>query len=131
MTVTIRGVADVNRILAEIAPREALNLMRATVQGVASDLAKRAKTDMPTDEGAMKRGTKAKRRRGRTGHVQSDVVIEGAFYWRFLEYGQGPDGVEHAMFLKALQSMRPEMSKVYTEQFAKKLIARLKRERGR
>lgn len=129
MTVTITGIADVNRILAQIAPREAVNLMRSTVHGVATDLAKDAKADMPTDQGDMRKGTKAKRRRGRPGYVQSDVVVEGAFYWRFLEYGQGPDGVEHAMFLKALQAMRPNMNRVYVEQFAKKLIARLKRAR--
>jgi hypothetical protein len=131
VSVTVRGIGDVNRILGEIAPREAVNLMRSTVHDVAGKVAKAAKADMSIDEGKMKRGTKAKRRRGSRDKVQSDVIVQGAFYWRFLEYGQGPDGVEYAMFLKALQAMRPEMSRIYVESFAKKLIARLKRERNR
>lgn len=131
MTVDVRGIADVNRILGELAPREAVNIMRATVHDVAGKVAKKAKAGTPVDEGDVERGTKAKRRRGTRETVQSDVVVEGAYYWRFLEYGQGPDGVEHAMFLKALQAMRPEMRQIYVESFAKKLIARLVRARNR
>jgi hypothetical protein len=59
------------------------------------------------DEGKIKRGTKAKRRRGSRDKVQSDVIVQGAFYWRFLEYGQGPDGVEYAMFLKGIAGDAP------------------------
>jgi hypothetical protein len=132
VNISITGIADVNRILESIAPREAKNLMRATVQDIAVQLAVDEKKNSPDDSGLMDSITKAKRERGSRDRVESSVVVGGkAFYWRFLEYGDGPDGVEHAMFLKALQAMRPNIDRVYMEAFGRKLEARLARERKR
>lgn len=128
MDFKIEGIDDVNRTLKEIAPREAKNLMRATVQDIASQLAKSGKANAPKDDGDLKKGIKAKRERGTKTSVES-TVRSAAFYWRFLEYGQGPDGVEHAFMLKALEEMRPNMDRVYLETFVKKLEARLARQR--
>lgn len=133
---TVRGIADVNAILAQIAPREGTNLMRATVHDIALQLAKSAKDKSPDDPSTgapdLKSSIKAKRTRGNRERVGSDVIVgSAAYYWRFLEYGDGPDNVEHAMFLKALQEMRPDVDRVYLEAFAKKLIARLKRARNK
>lgn len=126
--VTITGIADVNRILSEIAPREARNLMRATVQEMAKQVADMARENAPAEEGDLKAGIKAKRQRGTRNTVESAVGVYGsAWYWRFLEYGQGPDGVEHAFFLKALQQIRPDIDRVYLEAFVAKLEARLAR----
>ncbi len=128
--VTIRGIADVNRILKEIAPNEAKNLMRATVQAIAVDVAKAAKDRTPDDTGLLDKSIKAKRERGTRTTIASSVRVAGAaFYWRFLEYGQGPDNVEHAMFLQTLQALRPEIDRKYLEIFTAKLIARLARKR--
>ncbi len=131
MTVTITGIADVNRALTEVGPRVGRNLMRATVQDIAQQLAKSAKEFAPADTGGLKAGIKAKRDKATRNTVSSSVRVYGAFYWRFLEYGDGPDGVDHAYFLKALQEMRPNMDRVYMEAFAKKLAARMKREMKR
>lgn len=128
MTVTITGIADVNRVLQEIGPREGRNLIRATVQDIASQLAKSAKVHAPKDSGKLSAGIRAKRDKPTRNTVSSSVRVFGAYYWRFLEYGDGPDNVDHAFFLKALQEMRPNMDRVYMEAFAKKLTARLKRE---
>lgn len=130
--ITIAGIADVNRILGEIGPREGRKIMRATVLDIARRAAVEAKGNMPVDSGDMIRATRHKARRGRPDRLEADVIVGGkTFYWKFLEYGDGPDGVEHAMFLRALQAMRPNMSRIYVESFAKKLIARLVRERKR
>lgn len=134
--VTVSGIADVNAILAQIAPREGINLIRATAHDIALQLAKSAKDKAPDDPatttGDLKSSIKAKRTRGTRTRVGSDVVVaKSAYYWKFLEYGDGPDGVEYAFFLKALQEMRPEMDRVYLEAFARKLIARLKRARNK
>ncbi|MFP1646117.1 HK97 gp10 family phage protein [Pontitalea aquivivens] len=127
----VSGIRDVNAVLSEIAPREAKNLMRATVHDIAGQLAKSAKAKAPVDEGDLRRGIKARRRRGTRTQIVSTVDVVGAFYWRFLEYGDGPDGVEYAMFLTALQQIRPDVDRVYIEAFARKLMARLARERKR
>ncbi len=131
MNVQITGIDDVNRALNEFAPKDARNLIRATVQDIASQLAKSAKENAPSDTGGLKAGIKAKRDKPTRNTVSSSVRVYGAYYWRFLEYGDGPDDVEHAFFLKALQEMRPDMDRVYMEAFAKKLAARIKREMKR
>lgn len=127
----INGIADINKVFAELPAREGKNLMRATVQDIASTLAKSAREKAPV--GATKKlrkGIKAKRERGDKFTVKS-TVRSAAFYWRILEDGLGPDGVEYAFFLKAIQQMRPNMDRQYLESFTKKLIARLAREAKR
>ena len=130
LDVTIRGIADVNRVLQTIAPNEARNLMRATVFDVAKDFAKEGADRAPKDQGVLAGAVKAKRERGTRNTIAATVrVAPQAFYWRFLEYGQGPDGVEHAMFLQTLQALRPDLDRRYLEIFVKKLLARLARKR--
>lgn len=132
----VRGVEDVNAILRQIAPREAQNLMRATVYDIAKTGAQKMVENTPDDPatgaGDLKSSIKPKRERSRRGRADASVAVTNTkrnFFWRFLEYGDGPDGVEHAMALKALESMRPEIESVYMQAFVKKLLARLKRER--
>lgn len=128
MKVTLTGVEDVDKMLQQIAPREANNLMRATVHGMATETAKKAKTEMPQDTGTMKKATKVKRRRASFGVIASDIIVtKAAWYWRFREYGQGPDNREDAMFLKASEWLRANMERIFVEQFGKKLEARLAR----
>lgn len=129
MTARIRGIEDVNSVLTQIAPREGINLIRATVSDIAKQLAKSAKGYSPDRTGLLDKSTKHKPSRGTPTTAVADVVVANrAFYWRFLEFGTGPDNVEHAMFLKALQTMRPDMDRVYLEAFTRKLVARLARQ---
>jgi hypothetical protein len=133
--VTITGIADVNRILREIAPREAKNLLRATTVEIAKELAIDAKTYTPNDPATAEwvgDSFKWKRERGDRNTVAASTIVNRAlgsrsFIWKFLEYGTGPDGVEHAMFLKAFQKMKPEIVPTYLRIFGAKLEARLKR----
>lgn len=130
LDVNIRGIADVNRVLRQIAPNEAKNLMRNTVFELAKDFAKEGAERAPKDEGILSGAVKAKREKGNRNTVAATVrVAPKAFYWRFLEYGQGPDGVEHAMFLQTLQALRPDLDRRYLEIFVTKLLARLARKR--
>lgn len=127
--VRIRGVEDVNRVLRQVGPREGKNLLRATVTEIAKRLAADVRENSPDDTGVLDKETRHKRGKGSRTVVQAHVVIGSkAFYWRFLEYGRGPDGVEHAFVLKALQAMRPELDRVYLEVFADKLVRRINRE---
>lgn len=136
--IVIRGVADVNRILADLAPSIAKNLMRTTVYDIAKTAAdivpKYTPDDPATGVGDLHTSIKAVRGRGSRTTVDASVNVMNTrrnFFWRFLEYGDGPDHVEYAMFLKTLEELRPNIERVYLEAFAKKLIARLQRERNR
>lgn len=131
-TVTIKGIEDVDRLLSEIAPNQALNIMRATVHSVAGTIAKDARDGMRVDSGDMKRATKHKRERTQFGRVASTVrVNRKAFYWRFREYGQGPDGREDAMFGKAVAKFRANFNAIFIREFGKKFEAALARARKR
>lgn len=127
-TVTITGIDDVNRILEDVGPRQAHNLMRSTIHGIAGEMRKESRRLAPKDEGDLKRSIKAKRERAPRGKYLSTVrVAPKAFYWRFLEYGQGPDNVEHAFFMKTVEKFRPKLNDIFVQQFGKKWEAALVR----
>jgi HK97 gp10 family phage protein len=131
MTVEIRGIDDVRRLLADIMPREAKTLTRQTTKDVADAIAEEAKEVMPVDEGNMRAGTRTKQERDKDGEGRASVRVRRAFYWRFLEYGDGPDGIEHAMFLRAKEKVMRNIDSIATEKFAKRLAARLRKVAGR
>lgn len=134
ISTTIRGIDDVNDLLSQIAPKQARNIMRSTVHDMAGKVRNDAKKSMPTDEGTMKRLTKAKRERLRSfdDRVRSTVRVgRKAFYWRFLEYGDGPDGVEYAFFMHAVQKMQTSMQAMFLQSFLKKFEQTLARARKR
>lgn len=126
--VELRNLDDVRKLLMSIAPREAENLMRTTTHDIAGQLADDARSQMPRDSGEMIAGTKHKREKSPgKGRSRSTVRVARAFYWRFLEYGDGPDNVEHAFFLKSLRKMNAELNTVFLATFARKLVQRLRR----
>lgn len=134
MTIKISGIDEVNFILSTIAPREAINLVRTTTYDMAKVAAQKASELSPdnpaTGKGDMKSSIKPQRGRGSREKVEAAVTVVNIrrnFFWRFLEYGQGPDNVEHAMFGKTLEWMRPQITNIYTTSFGKKLEARLAR----
>ncbi|MFC5737462.1 HK97-gp10 family putative phage morphogenesis protein [Sinirhodobacter huangdaonensis] len=129
MSVTIKGLDQVSQVLSELLPSEARALTRATVQQVAADIAKEATELAPTHDGTLKRSIKARRRnpRGRNMFESVVYVMRQAFYWRFLEYGQGPDGVEHAFMLRAWNDYRANASARYLDAFRKTLSRRVQR----
>lgn len=134
ITTELRGIEDVDRLLSQVAPRQAFNIMRATVHDMAREVAKDARDVMPEDEGDMIAETKHKRENPNktAGRVASTVRVgRRAFYWRFLEYGQGPDGVAHGFFAAAVQKLKTEMNARFLRSFGKKFEAALKRARKR
>jgi len=132
LTATLTGVDDVQRLLETIAPRQAVNIMRATVHGIAGGIRDDAKKAMPRDSGDMIKGTKSKRERTRNGLALSTVRVDpSAYYWRFLERGDGPDGIDHAFFAKAMALYRGDQDRIFVNEFGKKFEAALARARKR
>lgn len=131
MTVEIRGIDDVRRLLGDMMPREAKTLTRQTTKDVAQAIVDEAKQIMPVDDGVMRAGTRAKQERDKDGEGRASVRVRDAFYWRFLEYGDGPDGIEHAMFLRSREKVMRNIDSIATEKFVKRLAARLRKVAGR
>mgnify|MGYP003652161669 FL=1 len=124
----VTGLQEVQKTLSILAPKEASNILRSTVHGVAGEARDVARSHMSTDTGKMKASTKTRRRKQRGTKIRSDVMVtKAAFYWRFREYGQGPDGTEDAMFLKATEHLRVNLTAMFREQFGKKFEARMAR----
>lgn len=124
------GLEDIEEMFKKILPRHSKNIMRATVHGVASMIAKDAESMAPEDEGDLKRAIKAKRRKSPPLKPRSDVwVTHGknakidAFYWRFQEYGtsgKNPIPAKH-FFKKAKANFEANKESYFRQQFGEKL----------
>lgn len=112
-------------MLTTLLPKEARQLLRDTVHDVANEVVKDAKAKMPRDTGAMAAGTKAYRGKMSSTAITSTVRVVGAYYWRFLEYGDGPDGVEHAFFFRAKEEVQGKLDRMFLDKFSRRLVSRL------
>lgn len=136
--VEITGTKDVQKILDDIAPKYARNLMRATIQGVASQIVKEAKQNVTSKR--VKKAMKAKRKKSPPDAPVSVVYFKDeGFMWRWLEYGTQPRTVKKTgrdagsmpekPFLRPVtDKMRANFPRVLTEEFGKKLEGLLARE---
>lgn len=126
--ITIDGIDDVKRVLDRIAPKHAKNLMRATIQGVASEGAKVAKKHAPKRTGNLKKSIKAKRKKSPPDSPVSEIIVKpDGFYWKFVEYGT-KTMPEHPFIRPASDHLNANFMKIVEQQFAKKLESKLKRE---
>ncbi|HCZ00176.1 MAG: hypothetical protein A3D16_12150 [Rhodobacterales bacterium RIFCSPHIGHO2_02_FULL_62_130] len=133
MSVEIRGIDDVRRLLRDVMPKEARILTRQTTKDVAAAIAQEARENMAghVDSGALRSGTRAVQERDKDGVGQAAVRVRRAFYWRFLEYGDGPDGIEHAFFLRAKEKVMADIDAIATRAFVQRLVARISKVAGR
>jgi len=85
----ITGTDEIGKLLEQIAPRHARNIMRATIQGIATEVRKDVAQNAPIGEKKrLRKGVKARRRRSPPDKPMSVVhFTKEAFFWRFLEYG--------------------------------------------
>jgi HK97 gp10 family phage protein len=152
VSVEVVGTKEIERILEDIAPRHARNLMRATVHGIAGEITKKAKAYAPKgNSGVLKKAIYTKRRKSPPEKPVSEVKIHqgsgakyDAFYWRFVEYGTGggrgshlpmlenDDGTRYPgarpFILPAKEQVRSKMEQITKTQFSKKLENAIKRE---
>ena len=89
MSIKIDGLDQISEFLEKEVPKQASNILRASIQGVASTIAKDAKARARSaglkSSGALIKGYKAKRKRMVNGNPRSDV--NGAPHWHLVEYG--------------------------------------------
>jgi HK97 gp10 family phage protein len=134
MTVTIEGMEDASRILTRLIPTEAKKLMRSTVHAYAGRITKKAKQNVRQKDivlsGRLIKSIKTKRRRGRPGYVQSDVIVSNKlgfpFYWHHVEFGT-VDQPERPFFRPAIAEVNARRDEIFLEEFAKKLEKQIER----
>lgn len=129
--VVITGTEDVAKLLNNIAPKHAKNLLRSTVHAVAARVGKQAKENAKKykDTGTLQKSIKWRRKKSPPEKPVSIVYVKPeAFYWRFVEYGTKKGLPERPVFRLAEQQLKSDMPKILVEEFAKKLEAKIKRE---
>lgn len=138
--VEVLGINEINKILNELVPREANNLSKALIFGLAQHAAKEFKSRVPNETGNLKRSIKAVKGRSFPGKPISYVKASkgkrtkgGGFYWRFVEHGTGGKNPQRARpFVEpVLLQMKADMPKLTDEIFTKKLAGAVKRAKKR
>jgi HK97 gp10 family phage protein len=126
VTITITGIGEVERILSEIAPRHAGNLMRATVLAVAGKVRDEARQNAPVATGKLKKAIKSKRKKSPPDEPRAEVFVQDAYYWRFVEYGTVKRRAQ-PFLLPAKEKVDAEKERILVEEFGKKLERALAR----
>lgn len=139
MSITIKGLDEMQDFLEKEVPKQATNILRATVQGIASTVAKDAKKNAKEagkkSSGALIKGFKAKRRRMVNGKPRSDFI--GAPHWHIVEFGTANrshksgkgTGVmpETPIAQPAIDKAESSIDTIIAEQLKKKISAAAKR----
>lgn len=138
MTMQVIGADDIAEVLSQFAPRVANNLAKSVIHGVASEITKKAKSKVPKRTGNLKKALATKRRRGKPGQPVSDVIVRqgrsaknDGFYWRFVEYGTQNGSPEQPFIRPAKDAIFGQLDTIVEQQFKKKLIAAVNREKKR
>lgn len=89
-------------------------------------IAKEAKRLAPANSGTLRKSIFAGRNKYDPEAAEVYVKRSGkgdAFYWRFLEYGQGPDGIAHGFFMRAREHVygSPQLVEKRMRRIANKL----------
>ena len=137
ISLKVEGIEDLQAILREIPERDAKNLVKATVRGIATEVNKEAKKRVPTGgTGNLKRSLKVKAVRSPAFQPVFDVRAESGkgvkhdgFYWRFVEHGTGGKNPQPARpFIQpATDLVFSKMNTLMHEMFIKKLRAAVAR----
>jgi HK97 gp10 family phage protein len=126
----IEGVEDIQEAFNKLLPRDATNIMRATIHGVAKIVSQDSIEFAPEDDGVLKKSIKYRREKSHPDKPMSTVFVKDqAFYWRFVNYGTGGDNPkpENPFFLRAIEKTRLNIKQIMVEEFGKKLESAAKR----
>lgn len=132
----IEGVEEISNVLGNLTPKQANNLMRSTIHGVAGEIRDEAKKNIPIKTGNLRKAIKTRRRRSQPEKPISDVYFtqgkkarHDGFYWRFVEHGTGGRNPQPARpFVRpAKDKILRQLPRIMDKQFSKKLTAWYKR----
>jgi HK97 gp10 family phage protein len=131
----IHGLEDVQKILEDIAPKRATNLITATIRGVASEIRKEMKGNAPKDTSNLIKSIKVKKSRSDKFKPVFKVVFDSGkdakhdgFYWRFVEHGQGFGQNATNFVRRSRLKIESNLEFYIKSQFSKKLESAIKRE---
>jgi len=144
----IFGIEEISHILGDILPKEANNLMRSTMDGIAGQIKKKAATNA-RNRGlqTISKAIKNRRKKSPPERPVSIVFVEhgrgakhDAWFWHFFEFGTASRIIKTGKFagravgrIQETPFIRPakdviiaNIENITKEQFNKKLSARIK-----
>lgn len=130
MSVKATGLDEALRLLERDMPELANQVAVGVAVDAAKLIAQEARALAPVDSGKLRSSIVGGKNPGDDQSAAVYVKRGGkrdAFYWRFLEYGQGPGGVEHGFFMRARESVIG--SRALADQTARKMASLLRRVR--
>lgn len=90
----VHGADALNKMLAELLPRETRNTLRRTITALAAELRDDVKASAPVDTGTLRGAITSRRERGERDEVAAALWItngsgarKDAWYWHFVEFG--------------------------------------------
>jgi HK97 gp10 family phage protein len=132
ITIEISGAKEIEQFLEELVPRQAANILRATVHGIAAEIGKEARKSAPVESGRLKRSSKWRRRRALNPMKPASEVyfMSRAYYWRFVEHGtQGKQArAARPFFNPAVQRIASDIDAVTNRSFTRVIQRRLRAE---
>ena len=138
MSIEVKGIDDVKKILEDIAPKRATNLITATMRGVATEIKKEIQNTVTIRTANLKRSVKVKKSRGDKFKPTFKVVFDqgksakhDGFYWRFEEHGTSRGQKATNFVRKSRLKIEANLGFIIRKQFTKKLESAIKREMKR
>jgi HK97 gp10 family phage protein len=123
--IKIEGLKDLEKALTDIGPKQAINITRGAVQGLAMQVAKDIRKAATKDtKGRLKKAKniRSKRRRLRGDIAISDILADSRdiWFWRFVEHGT-QRATAQPFVNPTVESWRPKMPAEYEKQIGKRL----------
>jgi len=119
--VKLVGMADLQKTLKEVTPREAKNILRRTTYGLAGVVTDKIKARAPRRTGKYAKAIKRKRNRGTKTQIEASVVAEGGknkhgFKWAWLEFGT-VNMPAQPHIVPSVEEIRPSVDGIYRQEF--------------
>ncbi len=137
MTVKVKGLKSMVKLMKKLPNKIARNVARASLIASAKPIIKAYKSSLQQHKrtGLLIKSIKAKSAgKSRIGPADEVVVLVGpterGFYAGFLEFGTSRIPAEH-LFRDALESQRSAQHKILGQEFAKRVPKEVKKLRGR
>lgn len=131
-SIQIEGLEELRETLMQVAPREANNILRNAVHGVAGRVRDAMKQRVTKDTRALEKSIYAVRRRGKPNFPVSEVRLRGTphAHGLMLEFGTSRTKAQ-PYIVPTVEQMRPGLPSTYRQEFGKKLEKALeKRAKG-
>lgn len=117
----IEGLEELRDTLTDLAPREANNILRNAVNGLAGRVRNELREAVTKRSHALEKSIRVVRRRGSRGFPISDVRMgSSAPYGIMLEFGTSKTKAQ-PFVVPTVESLRPDIPAIYREEFGKKL----------